>query len=202
MRSSSTCSAVARALASAALALACLAPPAQAAKKPPRYSAEEVTNFLLSPEHSLWLVGPVSWIATEKEIREYLSLTDDEAAEKFIREFWSSRRGDSASPWPDDQPAVVFARRAEAADNRFSESTSRGRHSDRGTIFILYGEPEDTFFQAPENRNRPPVEVWEYPKDAPPGLDGRQPKRRYYFSERDGKIQFANPVRPQPIRPF
>lgn len=165
------------------LALAVPAAPAIAAKEPAR---EDLTNFLLGPGYSQWLVGAVHRIATPAERQAYLALTDDEAAAEFIEAFWEDRRNPD-SPWPADQPRAVFERRAEEADRLYSEGTRLGRYSDRGALHILYGPPAETAFEIPRRGpNRGTIEVWIYPKDASPGLDGEPPRRRYEFVERDG----------------
>ena len=48
-------------------------------------------------------------------------------------------------------------------------------------MLILYGEPESIEFESPRKVGDPPLEVWNYPKDAPEGLDGEEPKRLYRF---------------------
>jgi GWxTD domain-containing protein len=162
---------------------------------PANRGPSDLTNFQLSPENSQWLVGPISWMAQPKEIEGYLALTDDETAERFITEFWTHRTNPS-SPWPTEQPRAVFERRAQEADHRFSEGARLGRRTDRGTVFVLYGEPEKITFEVPDHQ--PPqrqrtLEVWNYAKDAPVGLDGNKPKRKYFFTQRDGLTVFNTP---------
>jgi len=150
--------------------------------------AVSLTNFHLSPAYSQWLLGPISWMAKDGEIEAYLALDEDAEAQAFIERFWG-QRSNPDSPWPTDQPRAVFERRLGEADTRFSEGTKIGRWTDRGTIYILYGEPDNTYYEVPERpRNSPrapePVEVWSYSKDSPRGLDGEKPKRKYFFVKR------------------
>jgi len=159
-----------------------------AAGSPDELDAVSLTNFQLSPAYSQWLLGPISRMATGAEIDAYLALDEDSEAQTFIESFWRERSNPD-SPWPTDQPRAVFERRLAEADTRFSEGTKVGRWTDRGTIYILYGAPEKSYFEVPERpRNSPrqpePVEVWSYPKDAPRGLDGEKPKRKYFFVKR------------------
>jgi GWxTD domain-containing protein len=167
-----------------------LAAPARPAA--PSRDAIELTNFRLSPDHSQWLVGAIAWMAEESEIQQYLALSDDQAAESFITEFWSRR----SAPFPAEQPRAVFERRAVEADRRFSESARLGRRTDRGTIYVLYGEAEEVTFEMPTRPSRlrqEPIEVWAYPRDAEAGLDGEQPKRRYFFVKKDTVTTFSSP---------
>jgi GWxTD domain-containing protein len=177
---------------SVAASLALVAAVAQAGP-PEGMDTVDLTNFQLSPRYSQWLLGPISWMASSQEIRTYLGLADDADAERFINEFWG-QRSNSDSPWPTDQPRLVFEQRATEADTRFSEGTRYGRWTDRGTIYILYGEPEKSYYEVPERPRSPrppdPVEVWSYAKSAAKGLDGEQPKRKYFFVKRGESTVF------------
>ena len=167
----------------AALAASLAAAPAAAAKK--SWDPDDLFNPLLGVEHSHWLVGPIHRMASESEIEEYLTLTDDAAASRFIEEFWARRN--EGTGFFKKTPQQIFDERAETANNRYSEGTVPGRLTDRGAIYVIYGEPEETSFESPRERDGPPIELWEYPKGAAPGLDGEKPKREYRFLEVDGR---------------
>ncbi len=187
----------------AALVLALLAlHPAAAGRPQQSVDPVELTNFLLGPEYSQWLVGPISWIASKEEIRDYLRLSEDAAAAAFIEEFWG-RRKSSESPWPQDQPRAQYESRVREADRLYSEGTYLGRRTDRGTIFVLFGAPEEIGYEVPVGPRGDAVEVWSYPKDAPKGLHGERPKRRYYFVRRGDRTVFgAPPIRRRAVPGF
>lgn len=170
------------AVASALAALVLFTAPAEswAKKKNKQRPPEELTNFLLGPSYSQWLVGAISLLADESEIDRFLKLTSDEQAEAFIADFWAARR-DTKAVWPAKQPQGVFESRAREADSFYSEGPRPGRRSARGAIYIVYGAPESEQFEVSGKRGNPVVEVWEYPKDAAPGLNGESPRRYYYF---------------------
>lgn len=151
----------------------------EAKKKKLPTDPEELFNPLLGIEYSHWLVGPIARMATEEEIERYLQLASDEEAAAFIEEFWKKRN--EGTPVFTDTPQEIFERRVAEADKLFTEGTFPGSHSDRGTIYVLYGEPEKRYYDRPRRVDEPVTEVWEYPKDAEPGLDGEKPKRRYRF---------------------
>ena len=175
------------------LALALLLPmAASAGRKKGAGDSTELTNFLLSPAHSQWLLGAVARIATNGEIDAYLRLSDDRAAEEFVDQFWSSRRSPDIV-WPAPQPRAVFESRVRDADAQFSEGTHLGRLSDRGTIYILYGSPDSREYESSAKRNRGSYEVWSYPKGADAGLDGERPKREYFFSKQGERTVFHIP---------
>ncbi len=143
--------------------------------------AAEISNLFLSPQHSRWLVGPISQIASEAEVAAYLDLRSDEEAERFIEEFWSLRGPEPV--WPKKGVRQVFEERVAEADKLFGEGVFVGHQTHRGTVYVLYGAPEDTRFEISARREAIPVEVWTYPKKAEPGLDGREPARNYNFAK-------------------
>lgn len=178
----------------AALWAACSSGGAQA----PRPAADLV-NFQLGPEHSHWLVGPVARMATVAEVEEYLGLTGDFAALDFIQTFW--RRRDPDPEEPGNPVRRAFERRAREADRLYSEAGVLGRRTPRGTVYVLYGEPESVEFEvAPDGP--PPIEVWRYPEDASPGLDGERPARFYRFRKQGDLTRRYQPGAPRrPGRP-
>lgn len=177
-----------------------LSPPEAHAKKRKPRSAEQLTNFLLGPEKSLWLVGPISRIASDDEIDRYLRLSSDEAAAAFIEDFWARRRTTQAV-WPATQPEGIFETRALEADRLYSEGPRQGRRSDRGTIHVLYGPPDEVRYEVAVRPGLGPIEVWVYPKKAEKGLDGERPERYYYFVKRgEYTVEIPAPRR-QRLRP-
>ena len=183
-----------------ALALSLALPGELAAKKRKPRAPEELTNFLLGPDYARWLVGPISHIASDSEIESYLRLDSDQAAAEFIEAFWADRRSPEVV-WPAPQPQGVFETRAREADTLYTEGSLSGRRSDRGTVYILYGEPAEVRYEVAARPGLGPIEVWVYPKDAERGLDGETPKRYYYFVKKgEHTVTSPNPPR-QRLRP-
>ncbi len=164
-----------------------VAAPLEAGKKK-RQNPEELTNFLLSPRYSQWLVGPVARIASDEERKTFLNLQVDEEAAAFISDFWQQRGGDSV--FPTKGPKVIFAERKEEADRVFADGTYVGHRTDRGTIFVLYGEPTEIRFEAAPRGRGEFLEIWEYGREVEKGLDGQQPERLYHFVKKDGRTVF------------
>ena len=192
MRNSSICSGAARprsgpgtgllAVTGILVTTLLLCAPAEA-KKRKNYSPDFLIQPFLGPEHAQWLIGPIARMAAEKEIEAYLALQDDSAAESFIEEFWKKR--DPQPQFPDNRVRELFEERAQEVDSLYGETLYRGRYTDRGTIYILYGKPEEVDREVSPFYGGPALEVWIYPKDAQPGLDGEKPDRAYRFI-RDG----------------
>lgn len=159
------------------LLLLVIAPLAAGAKKPAP-TPENLTNFQLSPAYSRWLVGPIYYLASEREIAQYLALSDDAAARSFIDAFW--RRRDSNGAAPGNPARETFEERLQRADVLFDRPPTAGHQTDRGTIYVLYGPPDKTEIETATDVNAPPLEVWSYP-ERPVGLNGRRARPRIEF---------------------
>jgi len=167
------------------LVLALLASsPAEAKKrKGKKYDRAFLIQPFLGPEYAQWLIGPIARVATEQEVEAYLALQDDEAAASFIEEFWKKR--DPQPQFPSNRARERFEERAQEVDSLYGETLYRGRYTDRGTIYVLYGKPEEVDREVAPYYGGPALEVWRYSKDAEEGLDGDKPDRSYRFI-RDG----------------
>lgn len=165
--------------------------------------AERLINLSLSPEYSQWLLGPVAALASPEEEQAYLALTDDAAAKAFIEDFWQRR--DPLPERPDNPLLTTFQQRAAVADRLYTEGGRRGSHTARGTIYVLYGKPSRTDYDIGTDPRDPPIELWFYPGEQPPGLDGEPPAPFYRFIKRGEVTEFYRPLtgiaKARPIRP-
>ncbi len=166
--------------------VASLVLPADAAKRkksklPKRRPVEELINPLVGPGLSTWLVGAISWMASKDEVDRYLVLTEETDAVTFVEQFWKSR--DPEPRFEANPRRELFEERLVEAEKRFREAGVAGHRSDRGTVYVLYGEPEKVEFELAEEASDPPVEEWFYAADSEVGLDGRQPQKRFRFSK-------------------
>jgi GWxTD domain-containing protein len=162
-----------------------------AAKKPKKLKVEEATNFQLGLDYSHWLVGATALLASEDERADYLALTSDADAEEFIRTFWEAR-----DPEPEmfgNEVRRRFDKRGTEADKRYREDAAVGRRTARGVVFVIYGEPLEVIYETSTKPAEPDLEVWVYARDAEPGLDGSQPRQRYWFAEKDGQMVAHTP---------
>jgi GWxTD domain-containing protein len=153
--------------------------PAVDARKGKKPKSEDLTNFLLSPEYSQWLVGPISHIATSTEINEYLALHSDAAAARFVEAFWAER--DRGVIFPGTRVSQRFAERVATADKFYSEAAKKGSATDRGTVYVLYGNPSVIRYEALPRDTTRSIEEWIYEEGSEAGLDGKQPEHSYRF---------------------
>ncbi|HVR28859.1 MAG TPA: GWxTD domain-containing protein [Thermoanaerobaculia bacterium] len=170
------------------MSLALLGLGAPCAGRERSYPPEELFQPFLAAELANWLQGPIARLASEEEIDGYLRLQSDDEARRFIEAFWSKRDPDPAR---EGNPTLeLYEARAAEADKKFTEATVAGRRTDRGTIHILYGEPESVEYEELRDVSEPDVELWRYPRKADPGLDGRRPQREYRFAKVDDLTRF------------
>ncbi len=157
---------------------------ATAADSLERLNPDDLINPFLGPAHTRWMVGPIGQLADEEERTLFLLLESSEEAEGFVEQFWSRRDGALKRQ---------FAQRAAEADKRYSESGLLGRRTDRGMVYVLFGDPEKTEWEEHRDIDDPNIELWIYPKSAAKGLNGKKPARRYRFA-RDGDVMrlFSN----------
>lgn len=106
-----------------------------------------------------WREGPVRYLLTDEESREYRGLAARSERVAFIQRFWASRDPDPLTPG--NEAEEIFWQRVSVADRLFSATTTSGWRTDRGRVFILLG---------------PPDEINNYPV---PGLSDLDPTRPY-----------------------
>jgi len=149
-----------------------------------RLHPDDLINPFLGPAYTSWLVGPVGQLADEEERTLFLLVESNEEAAAFVEEFWSRRDGALKRQ---------FEVRATEADKRYSESGLLGRRTDRGMVYVLFGDPEKTEWEEHRNIDDPNIELWTYAKGTGKGLNGKKPSRRYRFA-RDGDVMrlFSN----------
>jgi GWxTD domain-containing protein len=100
----------------------------------------------LSPQHQEWASGPVQWIMTADEQRQWKQLATDDDAEKFIQLFWARR--DPTPGTPLNEFKADFEARVKDADERYAIRDSigtvitRGAMSDRGRVLLVLGYPQ------------------------------------------------------------
>jgi GWxTD domain-containing protein len=162
----------------------------------PARSATDLTNPFLGPEYTGWLIGPIARLATPEELQAFQALTTDEQAQAFVEAFWAKRTG-SADQFG-NTVRQVFEKRAAEADRAFSESGYRGRRTDRGAVYILYGPPKKTDYEVSPTPGENPLEVWMYDETSPPGLDGKKPAGLYRFIKRGDLTVTYTLGRPDP----
>jgi len=99
------------------------------------------------------------YISSDNEIKQYKALDSLSAKREFLFNFWKLRDTDPSTvrnEYKDD-----YMERANYADKNFGNKFKEGYKSDRGRVYLLYGEPDqrDRF---PSERYLKPYEIWVY----------------------------------------
>ena len=118
----------------------------EAADRPPSL-AEAYAAFALpadavetDPADKFWADGPVRWILSDGEKKEWASLSDANLRVAFVERFWAAR---AALPGAAGRSyRQEFERRVAFADAYLAhDAEQRGSLTDRGMVFILLGPP-------------------------------------------------------------
>jgi len=85
-----------------------------------------------------WIEEEVAYIITDPELQVFNALTAAEEKEHFIEQFWARR--DPTSSTAENEFKEEHYRRIQYANERFAAGRP-GWRTDRGRIYIKYGEP-------------------------------------------------------------
>jgi GWxTD domain-containing protein len=86
-----------------------------------------------------WLEGPVKFLLSTDEKREFSRLADPVSRSEFVATFWKSH--DPRPETPANELRDEFAKRVAFADAHFAQDEVRGSLTDRGMAFVLLGPP-------------------------------------------------------------
>lgn len=154
-----------------------------------------------------WLEEDVVYIISKEERSTFLSLATNDEREKFIEQFWARRNPDPNSP--DNAAKTEHYRRLAYANQHFGCGIP-GWKTDRGRIYILYGEPDGKesqpsggkfqreFWVGGGETSFLPFELWRYAH-----LAGVGPAEfRFVNKTLDGcySLEPTNPSSSQPLR--
>lgn len=99
------------------------------------------------------------YIATAKESEDWKRLSTESGKKQFLVNFWKSRKSPSD---PEKQLTWdEYLKRVEAANQKFKGYQGQGWKSDRGRVFIMYGEPGE-IERFPQQSDTKAYEIWHY----------------------------------------
>src|SRR6266849_4629852 len=106
----------------------------------PSLCSEKDPTKALTPRYRDWLKKDAVYIITNEEKDAFLSLTADDARDRFIERFWEIRNPTPGSP--ENSYKNEHYRRIEYATQYFGHvSHTEGWRTDMGRIYITLGEP-------------------------------------------------------------
>ena len=104
------------------------------------YRAFKVNPSALSdPPREDWTEGPVRFLLTPDEKRDWSRLSDPASRSEFVTKFWASR--DPKPETPANEFRDEFEKRVAFVDQHFAQGETRGSLTDRGMVFLLLGPP-------------------------------------------------------------
>ena len=114
-----------------------------------------------------WGKGPVRWIMSEEEEREFKKLRADAERATFVQAFWGKR--DPTPGTPQNEYEEIFWKRVEQADKSFTNKAISflGSFTDMGRVFLLLGPPTKTDKDARQRS------IWTYEPSAETGIKSR-----------------------------
>lgn len=99
------------------------------------------------------------YIASSQEKEKYESLTEVGAKREFLTQFWNAR--DDNLYDGKNQPLNLYIKRIEESNRRFGALSKKGWQTDRGRVYIVYGEPSE-ISRYPNQIETKPYEIWRY----------------------------------------
>lgn len=127
-------------------------PPAATAAAAPRFYAE------LSPAQVDSVIGTMDILFSVAQ-RDLLQTLSPGGKVQFLNRFWES--ADSRPETPENEEQAAFEQRLAYADQFFSSSQRAGHATDRGRIYLLFGEPTETF-NRPVEATLGAYVIWNY----------------------------------------
>jgi GWxTD domain-containing protein len=118
------------------------------------------TQFgIMSEEELDDLFDKSKYIATATEIKQYSALTNVDGKRKFINQFWNAR--DTNPSTPRNEFYIEYLKRIQHCNQTFNALGKEGWKTDRGRIYLKYGEPSE-IERFPNLQDTKPYEIWHY----------------------------------------
>ncbi|MEO8399413.1 MAG: GWxTD domain-containing protein [Ignavibacteriaceae bacterium] len=114
---------------------------------------------IMSEEELDLLFDQSKYIAAPIEIDQYEKVAGIEGKRQFMYDFWKNRDTDPSTP--KNEYYLKYFNRVKESDRRFSSLSRVGWKSDRGRVYIMYGEPSE-IERFPNQIDSKPYEIWHY----------------------------------------
>ena len=114
---------------------------------------------VMSEEELDDLFSKSKYLAAPNEIKQYDKLSNEEGKREFLHKFWEARDDDLNDGR--NQFFLNYLKRIDQSTTRFSALNKAGWKTDRGRIFLMYGEPSE-IERYPNQTETRPYEIWNY----------------------------------------
>lgn len=105
------------------------------------------------------LFDKASYISNKNEIEKYEKLNTIEGKREFMYEFWKSK--DEVASTSENEFYRQYLQRIELCNSRYTSMGKPGWRTDRGRVYLLYGEPTE-IERYPNQLETRPYEIWHY----------------------------------------
>lgn len=103
--------------------------------------------------------GKSKYVATSDEIDKFEKINSTEGRREFLYNFWKDRDNDLSTS--ENEYYKNYFNRINISNQRYGSISRVGWKSDRGRIFILYGDPSE-IERYPNQVDSKPYEIWNY----------------------------------------
>lgn len=114
---------------------------------------------LMTNEECDKMFEQVRFIATQAESNQYKLIDSLNIKRDFLYKFWKNRDTDPNTP--QNEYKQEYMKRLEYVNLNYSTKFKVGHLSDRGRVYLLYGEPDQRDY-FPSEPNLKPYEIWFY----------------------------------------
>lgn len=105
------------------------------------------------------LYSKSEYVASKGERDQYDAITTLEGKKEFMYNFWKAR---DENPSDNRNDAIaIYLNRIEVSNQRFTALGKQGWKTDRGRVYLVYGEP-DEIERFPNQIESRPYEIWRY----------------------------------------
>ncbi len=115
--------------------------------------------YALSEEELDNIFAWSKYIASNEEVDQYDILSGADAKREFLVRFWNARDKDPSTPR--NEFYEEYMKRIDYANNKFGNIKIKGWMTDRGRVYIKYGQPSE-IDRYPNVGNTKPYEIWLY----------------------------------------
>jgi GWxTD domain-containing protein len=99
------------------------------------------------------------YLATPDETKRMKQMTTQESKRDFLAKFWTEVENGQDGRKQFDRN--VYLQRIAVANQRYRSMGKEGWQTDRGRVYLLYGEPEEVE-RFPNSQDSKPYEIWHY----------------------------------------
>lgn len=99
------------------------------------------------------------YIASSAEIEKFSKLKGEESKREFLFDFWKVR--DNNPSTTENEYFYEYLKRIELSNQQYNSMQKQGWKTDRGRVYIIYGEPSEVE-RYPNQIESRPYEIWYY----------------------------------------